>query len=155
MELFALRSLFLLYLFMSILNVCITRLLKKVDFITYPSQDADHRAARVVRRYVLQRPEDYGKYNRLCGQLRQLAHRLSLLDAEDPVRRRHEELLLEKLWDIGLLGSGMVFFLFSFSFLFPPSFRPCPFNFNFNLFFFSLFPTERIPSLSFLRERNI
>jgi hypothetical protein len=133
-------------MFMSMLNVIIARLLKKVDFITYPSQDADHRAARVVRRYVLQRPEDYGKYNRLCGQLRQLAHRLSLLEAEDPVRRRHEELLLEKLWDMGLLGSGMGFFflLFLFFFFFFSSLIS-PLALFFRFLFFSLFSPSLLP----------
>ena len=75
----------------------------------------------MVRRYVIQRPEDYGKYNRICGQLKQLAHRLSLLEVDDPFRRRHEELVLEKLSDMGLLATGTVniwgggvFFHFSF-----------------------------------------
>ena len=80
-------------------------LLRKVDLTTYPS-DASHRRASVLRRYAIQRPDDYASYNRVCGQLRQLAHRLSRLDAGDDVRRRLEEALLEKLWIMGVLGSG-------------------------------------------------
>ena len=53
---------------------------------------------------MIQKPEDYHSYNRLCGSLRQLAHRLSLLPPDSPVRRRHEDLMLEKLYDMGILG---------------------------------------------------
>ncbi|KAH8671296.1 hypothetical protein BX600DRAFT_379058 [Xylariales sp. PMI_506] len=80
------------------------KLLRKVDFITY-KQDNDHRDAAVIRRYMIQRPEDYHKYNRLCGSIRQLAHRLTLLPADSAVRRKHEDLLLAKLYDMGVLSS--------------------------------------------------
>lgn len=81
------------------------RLLRKVDFTSYPS-DAKHRAAEVIRRYSLGNPADYTSYNRLCGQLRQLAHRLSLLPPESAFRRKQEDLLLEKVFDMGILSSG-------------------------------------------------
>jgi U3 small nucleolar ribonucleoprotein protein IMP3 len=81
------------------------KLLKKVDFTTWKS-DNDHREAAVVRRYAIQKPDDYRKYNQLCGSLRQLAHRLSNLDPSDPFRLRQEDLMLEKLHDMGLLGTG-------------------------------------------------
>lgn len=42
------------------------KLLRKVDFTTY-AQDNDHRDAAVVRRYHIQKPSDYQKYNRICG----------------------------------------------------------------------------------------
>ncbi|KAI3394695.1 hypothetical protein diail_2442 [Diaporthe ilicicola] len=80
------------------------KLLKKTDFITY-KQDNGHRDHSVIRRYMIQKPEDYNKYNRLCGSLRQLAHRLSLMPPENEVRRKHEKLLLEKVYDMGILSS--------------------------------------------------
>lgn len=43
-----------------------SKLLRKVDFITY-KQDNDHRDANIRRRYMIQKPEDYHKYNRICG----------------------------------------------------------------------------------------
>lgn len=55
---------------------------------------------------MIQKPEDYHKYNRLCGSLRQLAHRLTLLTPDNPVRRKHEELLLNKLLDMGILPTA-------------------------------------------------
>ncbi|KAK4953421.1 U3 small nucleolar ribonucleoprotein imp3 [Elasticomyces elasticus] len=81
------------------------KLLRKVDFTTYPS-DPTHRQSAVVRRYSISKPSDYTSYNRLCGQLRHLAHRLSLLDPASSFRRKQEDLLLEKLWDMGILGTG-------------------------------------------------
>ncbi|KAG9249926.1 uncharacterized protein F5Z01DRAFT_684266 [Emericellopsis atlantica] len=80
------------------------KLLRKVDFINY-KQDNDHRDKAVARRYMIQKPEDYHKYNRLCGSIRQLAHRLSLLPPENPTRRKHETLLLQKLYDMGIISS--------------------------------------------------
>jgi U3 small nucleolar ribonucleoprotein protein IMP3 len=59
-----------------------------------------------VGRYRIQRPEDYVKYNRICGQLRALANKLSLLPPTDPIRQKHEDLLLQKLFDLGVLGTG-------------------------------------------------
>ncbi|KAF2147017.1 uncharacterized protein K452DRAFT_314265 [Aplosporella prunicola CBS 121167] len=81
------------------------KLLRKVDFTTYKS-DNNHRDAAVIRRYAIQQPSDYTKYNRICGSLRQLAHKLAELDPADPFRVKHEKLLLEKLEDLGILGSG-------------------------------------------------
>lgn len=81
------------------------KLLRKVDFISYPS-DATHRDAAIIRRYSLQNPADYTSYSRLCGQARQLAYKLSLLPAESTFRRKQEDLLLEKLFDMGVLGTG-------------------------------------------------
>lgn len=81
------------------------RLLRKVDFVNYPS-DPTHRSAAVIRRYSLSNPADYSSYNRQAGNLRHLAHRLALLPPESVFRRKHEDLLLEKLNDLGLLGIG-------------------------------------------------
>jgi U3 small nucleolar ribonucleoprotein protein IMP3 len=80
------------------------KLLRKVDFTTYKS-DHDHREAQVCRRYHMKSSE-YTAYNRLCGSLRSLAHRLAALDPSDPVRRVHEEVMLETLWECGVLGTG-------------------------------------------------
>jgi U3 small nucleolar ribonucleoprotein protein IMP3 len=81
------------------------KLLRKTDFITY-KQDNNHRDKAVIRRYMIQNVEDYHKYNRMCGSIRQLAHRLSLLPPDNAVRRKHEELLLNKLYDMGVLSSS-------------------------------------------------
>ncbi|KAI4241253.1 MAG: hypothetical protein L6R40_004669 [Gallowayella cf. fulva] len=82
------------------------KLLRKVDFTTYKS-DSSHRAATICRRYSIQNTSDYTKYNRLCGSLKSLAHSLSNLEPTDPVRLKHEKLLLEKLYDMGILSEGV------------------------------------------------
>ncbi|KAJ0387149.1 hypothetical protein COL922a_002931 [Colletotrichum nupharicola] len=64
------------------------KLLRKHDFITY----------KQVRRYMIQKPEDY--------YIRQMAHRLSLMPPESAARRKHEKLLLDKLYDMGVLSSA-------------------------------------------------
>ena len=43
-----------------------SKLLRKVDFTTYAS-DNNHRDAAVIRRYAIQKPGDYQKYNKICG----------------------------------------------------------------------------------------
>lgn len=59
-----------------------------------------------MRRYHLQGRDDYHKYNRLCGSLRQMAHRLSLLSAEDPFRHQMESQMLAKGYELGILNIG-------------------------------------------------
>lgn len=44
------------------------------------------------------------RYNKLAGNIRQLAHRLSGLPAADPFRSQKESDLLSKLYDMGLLN---------------------------------------------------
>lgn len=54
----------------------------------------------------MQGRDDYAKYNRLCGSMRQMAHRLSLLSAQDPYRHQMETQLLAKGYEMGLLNIG-------------------------------------------------
>lgn len=79
------------------------RLLRKVDLLTYKSDSSNHREAAVRRRYHLTHPLDYSKYNSICGRLRQLAHLLSNLEPDDTYRKQTETVMLEKLFQIGIL----------------------------------------------------
>ncbi len=45
------------------------------------------------------------RYNKLCGSLRSLAHRIALLPSQDPFRSRMEVQILSKLYDTGVLNS--------------------------------------------------
>ncbi|KAJ3043837.1 Small subunit (SSU) processome component [Rhizophlyctis rosea] len=78
------------------------KLLRKVDFLQWKS-DPSLRENTVLRRYHVQRREDYIKYNRICGQIRKIATKLSLLDPRDPFRTKHTNALLEKLYRMGVL----------------------------------------------------
>lgn len=79
------------------------KLLKKVDFHDW-KQDQGHRAAQVMRMYHVQNRNDYEKYNKLCGAIRQLAYKMTQLPADDPVRLQHEDMLMEKLDNMGVFG---------------------------------------------------
>ncbi|KAI5809115.1 hypothetical protein DFH27DRAFT_510337 [Peziza echinospora] len=79
------------------------KLLKKVDFLTWKS-DSSHRAHEVTRRYNLPTPEVYHKYNKLIHALKHLLHRLTKLPPTSPFRLKHETLLLEKLFAMGILA---------------------------------------------------
>ncbi|KAI9137368.1 hypothetical protein BKA69DRAFT_1031602 [Paraphysoderma sedebokerense] len=78
------------------------KLLKKVDFLQYPNEH-NLREVQVIRRYRLQKREDYTKYNRLCGDIRKLAAKISLLDPKDPFRQHQADALLNKMFDMGLI----------------------------------------------------
>lgn len=59
-----------------------------------------------MHKYHIQDREDYHKYNKLCGSLRSLIHRISLLPANDPFRAQKEGEMLNKLYDMGILGTS-------------------------------------------------
>ena len=52
---------------------------------------------------LIDHSEDYQAYNRLCGSVRGLAHKLSQLSERDPFRAKYEGMLLSKLYDMGVL----------------------------------------------------
>ncbi|CAK9782732.1 hypothetical protein CC85DRAFT_260439 [Cutaneotrichosporon oleaginosum] len=81
------------------------KLLKKVDFLDW-KQDASHREIKVMHKYHIQDRDDYHKYNKLCGSLRSLIHKISLLPAIDPFRAQKEGEMLDKLYDMGILDVG-------------------------------------------------
>ncbi|KAL8290099.1 hypothetical protein RQP46_003038 [Phenoliferia psychrophenolica] len=82
-----------------------SKLLKKVDFLSWKA-DAGMREIKVMRRYHVQNREDYHSYNKLCGQVRRLSHLLSRLPPKDPFRAKYQDLLLSKLYDMGILDRG-------------------------------------------------
>ena len=53
------------------------RLLKKVDFLQWDKND-NIRESQVMRRYHVQKREDYVQLNKLCGKINSLANELSL-----------------------------------------------------------------------------
>ena len=57
----------------------------------------------MLRRYRLQRREDYTRYNQLSRAVRELARRLRDLPERDPFRVRSSAALLDKLYALGLV----------------------------------------------------
>ncbi|KAJ3207374.1 Small subunit (SSU) processome component [Dinochytrium kinnereticum] len=78
------------------------KLLKKVDFLQWKSDTSLHET-KVMRRYHVQKREDYIKYNKMAGMVKKIANKLSLLDPKDPYRSSKTDALLEKLYNMGLI----------------------------------------------------
>lgn len=102
------------------------KLLKKVDFMNWQVDNNLHEA-KVLRKYHVRKREDYTKwvktsfiscnsfgfhisfhneifrYNKLSRTIRELATRISEIDAKDPFRTEMSAMLLEKLYVIGLI----------------------------------------------------
>jgi U3 small nucleolar ribonucleoprotein protein IMP3 len=78
------------------------KLLKKVDFFNW-KEERNVREAKVLRKYRLQDREDYSKYDRIAGQVTKLVAKLRNLDKEDPIRKQISVMLLEKLYNMGII----------------------------------------------------
>ena len=93
------------------------KLLKKVDFVSWKA-DTNIREVQILRKYHIQRRDDYTKlrqkmwgsfhydhrflvwlfrYNKLVGMVKSLANKLKDLDPRDPYRNEATTQLLEKL----------------------------------------------------------
>ena len=82
-----------------------SKLLKKVDFYSWKSE-GNIREATVIRKYRLQRREDYIAYNRMIGQITKLVAKLKLLPLENNDRAEMSKSLLDKLFNMGILTSS-------------------------------------------------
>src|SRR4051794_28817856 len=78
------------------------RLLRKVDFLQWDKND-NIRESQVMRRYHVQRREDYVQLNKLCGKINSLANELSLLPAEDSFRKSLSTSLYKRLHVLGII----------------------------------------------------
>lgn len=78
------------------------KLLKKVDFINWEVDNNLHEV-KVLRRYRIEKREDYTKYNKLSRNIRDLAQKIRDLNEKDGFRAQSSHRLLEKLYSIGLI----------------------------------------------------
>ncbi|KAL6765911.1 hypothetical protein V8C86DRAFT_2451568 [Haematococcus lacustris] len=78
------------------------KLLKKVDFLKW-KREGSFRELQVLRRYHIQDRDDYKKYNKICGLVTKLTHMLRQLDAQDGTRIELTDLVLDKLFNMGVL----------------------------------------------------
>ncbi|XP_053324625.1 U3 small nucleolar ribonucleoprotein protein IMP3 isoform X4 [Spea bombifrons] len=72
------------------------KLLKKVDFINWEVDNNIHEV-KVLRKYHVDKREDYTKYNKLSRNVRELAQKIRDLDEKDVFRIQSSAKLLEKL----------------------------------------------------------
>ncbi|KAJ8682065.1 hypothetical protein QAD02_017857 [Eretmocerus hayati] len=80
------------------------KLLKKVDFISWQADNNLHEV-KVLKRYHIQKREDYTKYNKLSREIRDLARKIKDLDADGDFRTEQSAMLLEKLYLMGLIAT--------------------------------------------------
>ena len=78
------------------------KLLKKVDFFQWKKDDTI-RENKILRRYHIQKREDYTKYNRLSGAILKLATKIKELDPKDPFRTETIDKLMTKCYNLGLI----------------------------------------------------
>ncbi|XP_055607608.1 U3 small nucleolar ribonucleoprotein protein IMP3 [Uranotaenia lowii] len=78
------------------------KLLKKVDFFNWKETN-NLNEVKVMRKYNIQKREDYTTYNKLSRSIREMAGRLAEIDAKHPFRTEMSALLLEKLYVMGLI----------------------------------------------------
>ena len=72
------------------------KLLKKVDFVNW-EVDKNLHEVTVMRKFLLQKREDYTKYNELSRTIRDIARQIKELDPKDPFRIEATRTLLDKL----------------------------------------------------------
>ncbi|XP_016392912.1 U3 small nucleolar ribonucleoprotein IMP3 [Sinocyclocheilus rhinocerous] len=78
------------------------KLLKKVDFINWEVDNNLHEV-KVLRKYHIEKREDYTKYNKLSRNIRELVQKIRDLDEKDGFRAQSTALFLEKLYSVGLI----------------------------------------------------
>lgn len=81
------------------------KLLKKVDFLHWKAED-NIRELKLLRRYHIQKREDYVAYNKLAGLVTKLTAKLATLPAASPVRVRLTEALLTRLFNMGVIDTA-------------------------------------------------
>ncbi|XP_028833724.1 U3 small nucleolar ribonucleoprotein IMP3 [Denticeps clupeoides] len=78
------------------------KLLKKVDFIKWEVDNNLHEV-KILRKYHIEKREDYTKYNKLSRNIRDVAQKIRDLDEKDGFRAQSTALFLEKLYSVGLV----------------------------------------------------
>ncbi|CAG5135883.1 unnamed protein product [Candidula unifasciata] len=78
------------------------KLLKKVDFLSWEVDNNLHEI-KIMRRFYIQRREDYTLYNKLSRQIRDIARNIKEMDQNHPRRIVFTQQLLEKLHNMGLV----------------------------------------------------
>jgi len=78
------------------------KLLRKVDFINWEVDNNLHEV-KIMKKYHIQKREDYTTYNKLSREIRDIARRIKELDPKAQERADLSAQLLEKTYQIGLI----------------------------------------------------
>ncbi len=79
------------------------KLLRKVDFVNWEAADNNLHEVKVMRRYHVQKREDYTMYNKLSREIRETVRRLRDLDPRSRHRADLSAQFLDKLYGVGLI----------------------------------------------------
>ena len=78
------------------------KLLRKVDFVNWEASNNLHEA-KIMKRYHIQKREEYTLYNKLSREIRDIVRKIKDLDPKSPHRVEMSAAFLEKLYNIGLI----------------------------------------------------
>ena len=78
------------------------KLLKHTDFFNWEVDNNLHEV-KIMRKFFIQKREDYTYYNRLARQIRETARKIKDLDPKDPYRTDASGSLISKLYVMGLI----------------------------------------------------
>jgi len=78
------------------------KLLRKTDFMDW-DKGKNIKQIEVLRRYHIQKREDYTKYNKISKNIRKLFDDMTLLAPDDPFRIKMTEQIIEKLHSMALI----------------------------------------------------
>ncbi|GAB4832457.1 hypothetical protein Ancab_006477 [Ancistrocladus abbreviatus] len=81
------------------------KLLKKLDLLQW-KREGGHRESLVMQRYHVTGRDDYkNRYSSVCGMVQKLVNILKQMDPRDPFRIEMTDLLLEKLYNMGVISN--------------------------------------------------
>ncbi|KAK3141242.1 hypothetical protein QOZ80_4BG0331330 [Eleusine coracana subsp. coracana] len=78
--------------------------LKKINFLEY-KREKGHREATITQRYILGERDDYKKYNGICQMVQKQVHIMKHMDPRDPFRIEMTDMLLDKLYNMGVIST--------------------------------------------------
>ncbi|EER17695.1 U3 small nucleolar ribonucleoprotein IMP3, putative [Perkinsus marinus ATCC 50983] len=82
------------------------KLLRKVNLYQWKRDDNNVREAKIIRKYGIQDREDYTRYNKLSGLVTKVVAQLRKLPASDEERIKMTEVLLDKLYTMGVIPTA-------------------------------------------------
>ena len=80
------------------------KLLKKVNFVSWEASNNLHEV-KIMKRYCIQKREDYTLYNKLSREIRELVRKIKDLDPKSKDRTEMSGAMIEKLHSMGLVQS--------------------------------------------------
>ncbi|KAI1729622.1 s4 domain-containing protein [Ditylenchus destructor] len=81
------------------------KLLKKVDFVNWTTDNSPHEN-KIMRKYHVEKREHYTLYNKLSREVREIAKRIRDMNDKNPNKAILARRLLGKLYDMGIIETA-------------------------------------------------